>query len=561
MSSTSFIRSRSVPQSLRSPPPGAPQYRVNVNSGLRGGSYLNSSVVNKANTPEPEISQTNRDKSNPDKQEPAIEQTDNEEQYPDVVRKAFGNRQSDLPYVKGEIYYYAAQKVPNFTRQEWKELQKWLQEHDDLNRYQFDYDPETSELTTMSPLHLHERLIGLNKLMLHERFITHFTPKEWISRLLRIADDTAEYASVRGNGGQKRIADAVQALKVGRELIITSLDETALSQPKYTDKSAEGVLNKLVEMADRLLAILRLRQATREARGEAADDEEPLKLISLSCFYIEELQPGRSQRAKWASPAMGDFYLDKLGLDNANYEEMLKIYPELIQGAGPWRAHDHVFFGAVRVWWFHIPLGELETFRAGVKAKWEMSEWIARGLAIPILESYGPAQQLQVDVFLRKVEQSYKDKLAILASQLLIDDNEKLIDEAVAKLSKEEGTKRYEELYQYMELLLKPPKEATSFAESISRIVDEIKDGAYGTACDRLCDNSHIVGQDTVVLQGGKPGPRGRDTNAEDLMARVVRMRANFLKRKREEEPESDSDVDSDSIDDRAPHGPSTSRG
>lgn len=33
----------------------------------------------------------------------AIEQTDNEEQYPDVVRKAFGNRQSDLPYVKGEI--------------------------------------------------------------------------------------------------------------------------------------------------------------------------------------------------------------------------------------------------------------------------------------------------------------------------------------------------------------------------------------------------------------------------------------------------------------------------
>ncbi|KAH9910916.1 uncharacterized protein B0H18DRAFT_962691 [Fomitopsis serialis] len=577
MSPTSIVRSRSVPHTIRSPLSISPRL-TNGNDSLKGDSAYSSyqsqatslearsrskhsNNFKKASSAEParslmcgiksvEISPT-RDKSNSVNKEPAIEEieTDKEEQYPEVVRKAFGDRYNELPYAAGEFV------VTGFTETEWKALQEWLQTHDELNRYSFDYDPEKNELTTMSPTHLHNRLGALKKLMLHKRFVEYFLPPVWLRRLLGISDDTADYASVRGKGGKKKIADAVEAIKVGSELVITSLDETAQSQPTYTEYegATEGVLNKILEMADRFVAY----------RDEEVDDddEDSLNLIALNCFRIQELQKTGSEKAKWSSPGIGYHRLKDLKFDADAYNKMLKTYPELIHKAGPFVAKGKVFFGAVRVYWFHIPLDQLEIFREGVKAKWPMEEWVARGLAIPLLDSYNEAQQLQVEAFMGKVVQAYKEKLALLAGQLMLDENEQTIDTALMDLPPEEHEKRLGQLRIYLLRLLNPPEETLNFDDCIPRLVREIRLGAYGTASERLCDNSRITGQDATVSQGSKPGKRGRNSKGEDIMARLDRLENNYLKRKRGEGVGDSSEDDSEGTNDRARDGPSTSRG
>ncbi|KAH9910673.1 uncharacterized protein B0H18DRAFT_962980 [Fomitopsis serialis] len=402
--------------------------------------------------------------------------TKDEYEYPEVVRKAFGDRYLDLPHVTGEV------KVTGFTAQDWKNLQGWIEAHDDLNKFEFEYDQEKQELTTMTASYLHDLLGTMQRRHINMRWYTFFTSPEWVQLALNISNDPADYASIRGKGGSKKIADLVEAIAVGRDLLITSLNETAQSQSLYNEYNTDGKLSKvnipkLLEMAERLV-------------GEDVDDAE---LVALTCFNIEELIPNGTDKTKWSAPPRKSYTASALAFQAAMYDALSASNAGLIRGAGPLVAeHSAVFFGAARVFWIYIPISALNTLRKAVKERWSMEKWIASGFAIPVLESYDDNQQTQVKHFLGNVQEGYKQMLRMLAEVLMTNPpHQNILGKALAQVQDDkQRSAQYEQLTKYCEHLLHPPDEALNFDDHIPDIIAAVKEGALGTAMDRLYVNS-----------------------------------------------------------------------
>ncbi|KAH9918423.1 uncharacterized protein B0H18DRAFT_957917 [Fomitopsis serialis] len=461
-----------------------------------------------------------------------------EDDYPDVVRKAFGDRYSELPYVTGEI------KTADFTSQEWEELRNWLGSNDTLNRFK-------QELTTMAPSPIHDRIIALLRTMNGERWAESFRPPKWIRRALDIDIGQAEYASVRGKKGNKIVGDMVEAISVGDVLVVTDVNETAKSQPVYTTDSEEGALPKIVDIADVLMGNTKVDGAGVPSCG----------LIALSCFNIEELQPGKSAKAKWSSPETKEYTVNAITYDEHTYKKMLRENPDLISGAGPFIAeHKATFFGAVRVWWIYVPVEELDTLRLGVRLQWKMEEWVARGLAIPILEYYDDNMKPLVEKFLRKVRNGYEKRLATLAKLLSRREHKQTLLDAL-KLVEDDNVReaQAEEMLTYIRKLLHPSDEALCYDEDVHRIIRSIREGARGTAVDRLRNVSLLKGQAAVALQGSANSQFIAAVESEedknDIEEEFFVLSKQALKRKRD----STSDGEGEQAKDRLKERPSSS--
>ncbi|KAH9933839.1 uncharacterized protein B0H18DRAFT_1115201 [Fomitopsis serialis] len=472
-------------------------------------------------------------------------QSGTEDDYPDVVRKAFGDRYSELPYVTGEI------KTADFTSQEWEELRNWLGSNDTLNRFKFDYDQDRQELTTMAPSPIHDRIIALLRTMNGERWAESFRPPKWIRRALDIDIGQAEYASVRGKKGNKIVGDMVEAISVGDVLVVTDVNETAKSQPVYTTDSEEGALPKIVDIADVLMGNTKVDGAGVPSCG----------LIALSCFNIEELQPGKSAKAKWSSPETKEYTVNAITYDEHTYKKMLRENPDLISGAGPFIAeHKATFFGAVRVWWIYVPVEELDTLRLGVRLQWKMEEWVARGLAIPILEYCDDNMKPLVEKFLRKVRNGYEKRLATLAKLLSRREHKQTLLDAL-KLVEDDNVReaQAEEMLTYIRKLLHPSDEALCYDEDVHRIIRSIREGARGTTVDRLRNVSLLKGQAVVALQGSANSQFivavESEEDKNDIEEEFFVLSKQALKRKRD----STSDGEGEQAKDRLKERPSSS--
>ncbi|KAH9905083.1 uncharacterized protein B0H18DRAFT_964933, partial [Fomitopsis serialis] len=281
--------------------------------------------------------------------------TKDEYEYPEVVRKAFGDRYLDLPHVTGEV------KVTGFTAQDWKNLQGWIEAHDDLNKFEFEYDQEKQELTTMTASYLHDLLGTMQRRHINMRWYTFFLHQSGYNSR-SISRMTLRTTRPYEERWLEEDCRSGRGYRIGRDLLITSLNETAQSQSLYNEYNTDGKLSKvnipkLLEMAERLV-------------GEDVDDAE---LVALTCFNIEELIPNGTDKTKWSAPP------ERVILPVPSPFKQ----PCLIRGAGPLVAeHSAVFFGAARVFWIYIPISALNTLRKAVKERWSMEKWIASGFAI-----------------------------------------------------------------------------------------------------------------------------------------------------------------------------------
>ncbi|KAH9913389.1 uncharacterized protein B0H18DRAFT_1126292 [Fomitopsis serialis] len=534
MSTTSLLRSAAT-QSARSPRPGHPRSRVNSN-GLKGDHIESDSQQRKPNSPgvgqsgrkdrhqarepnevkkpkateqETEIQQIAAGQSDP--AEAVTNETDGEDEYPEAVRKAFGDKYHNLPHVTGEI-------ISGFTRDDWTALQQWIEKHDDLNRFKFCYDSEQGKLTTMSASDIHNRLCATERSISNDRWYRGFCPPGWVEHALGVSDEQAEYASIRNPSGSKKIADMVEAILVGDKLYVTQLNESAKSQELHHTKGKEGALPKLVDLGDALIGT----RKTTPANGDGS-----------------EFPPSSPSPAS-TSTSSGAYTVSSLELDRERYRTLSEKHAGLISDAGPWRTANG----------------------AGVKEQWDMDKWVAKGLAIPILESYEGQLKEQLRVFLKKVEDGYKLKLSMVVNLLGLPENARKLAEALGDIvDDDELNARSAEFDEFVDKLLDPqdkhlrlPGEDVLFDAHITQLLKAIKAGTRGTAVQRLVDNTTVENQAEGAVQGGRaaPNPKFQPNNALREQLKSISQMAR--KRKRSDTVEAELEED------RGRDGPSSSR-